>query len=122
MIQRNRALVDTPGPASNKRMIVIHQKQGRRKKKEKTGKATMPMAAYIHALLSALHEQHKVRVSDEGQKKKKKARAGRPNNPLSEHKPMSELVCNTKSLSTGVVQFEVLVEKKEKKTNQTHMQ
>lgn len=26
----------------------------------------MPMAAYIHALLSALHEQHK--VSDKGQK------------------------------------------------------
>lgn len=44
-----------------------------RKKKKKTGKATMPMAAYIHALLSALHEQHKMRVSDEGQKKKKKS-------------------------------------------------
>lgn len=37
----------------------------------------MPMAAYIHALLSALHEQHKVRVSDEGQTKQK-ARAGKP--------------------------------------------
>lgn len=81
----------------------------------------MPMAAYIHALLSALHEQHKVRVSDEGQTKQK-ARAGKPKSPLSEHKPMSELVFNTKSLSTQVVQFEILVEKKEKKTNQTHMQ
>ncbi|OJJ69394.1 hypothetical protein ASPBRDRAFT_276459 [Aspergillus brasiliensis CBS 101740] len=89
--------------------IIIHRKQ------EGKAETTMPMAAYIHALLSALHEQHKgvTRV-------RKKAGAGKPKISSQRTRADVRKGDNPNSLSTQVVQFENLVEKKQEKKKPKH--